>query len=280
MKSTACLLLCLILGLGPVFAQELEPPYFPQEQIVLEGCDDNSPSECLFNSIEQTVFNFLSSEKNKKLLLKSKLDTIKIDGRLLLDSIGDIDISKSVLRLQKDEKLNKKLQEGLKESIASLSVLRVLNKKAQHWESKHLLNFTYVFSKENGQSELKHISPERKYSGGVIEEVAVFPGCERYIGAESVKCFQYHMENHIKKHFQYPKKALVNGISGEVKVLIVISKDGTISNIKTKGGHKLLKQEAIRIVELLPRFGPAKQNGKPVKIPFSIPINFVLRKSK
>jgi len=56
----------------------------------------------------------------------------------------------------------------------------------------------------------------------------------------------------------------------------VEKKEAKISNIKTKGGHPILQKEAIRIIKKLPRIIPGKQNGKPVIVPFVIPIVFKL----
>ena len=65
----------------------------------------------------------------------------------------------------------------------------------------------------------------------------------------------------------------------EVYIGFIIDKKGQIGDIKTKGGVYILQREAIRIIELLPELQPAKQNGKPVKIPYSVPITFKLSKS-
>ena len=66
-------------------------------------------------------------------------------------------------------------------------------------------------------------------------------------------------------------------ISGRVFVIFTIEKDGSIKKIKTRGPDRLLENEARRIVSLLPKMIPGKQRGKPVSVPFSLPINFKMQ---
>ena len=67
------------------------------------------------------------------------------------------------------------------------------------------------------------------------------------------------------------------GIQGRVFVNFIISKDGSITDIKMRGPDKNLKKEAKRIISLLPQMIPGKQRGRPVRVPFSIPIIFRLQ---
>ncbi len=110
----------------------------------------------------------------------------------------------------------------------------------------------------------------------VIEDVPIFPGCEKVSKAEKRACFEQKMQAHVMKNFQYPAVALELGIHGRVSVIFTIDKDGGITNIKTRGPDKLLENEAVRIINTLPKMIPGKQRGKPVPVPFSMPINFVM----
>jgi protein TonB len=108
----------------------------------------------------------------------------------------------------------------------------------------------------------------------VIEDVPVFPGCEKVSKSEKKACFQIKMEEHVAKHFRYPEVALDLGIQGKVFVVFVIDKEGYISNIRSRGPDKILEKEAERIIKLLPKMIPGKQRGRPVKVPYSVPIVF------
>lgn len=80
----------------------------------------------------------------------------------------------------------------------------------------------------------------------------------------------------IYDHIRYPAEALEVGKYGKVTVTFVVEKDGTISDIKT-GKNRLgwgLEEEAVRVVKLLPKFAPGRQNENPVRVRMAIPINY------
>ncbi|MFD2588532.1 TonB family protein [Croceitalea marina] len=107
-----------------------------------------------------------------------------------------------------------------------------------------------------------------------VDEVPIFPGCEN--ATDKKECFQEKMVEHIKKHFNYPKEAQDMGVQGRVSLVFIISTDGSIKNIRKRGPHELLENEAVRIIERLPPIQPGKQDGQAVEVPFSIPITFKL----
>jgi protein TonB len=111
----------------------------------------------------------------------------------------------------------------------------------------------------------------------VIEDVPIFPGCESVAKSQRRACFQEQMNKHIKKNFRYPDIAQEMGIQGRVYVNFIISKDGTITNIRMRGPDKNLENEAARIIGRLPQMTPGKQRGRAVRVPFSIPITFRLQ---
>lgn len=123
--------------------------------------------------------------------------------------------------------------------------------------------------------EVEEIEEDISIPFAVIEDVPVFPGCE---GASNKKaCFQEMIQKHIRKNFRYPEIAQDMGIQGRVNILFVIQKDGSIGDIRMRGPDKSLEAEALRIIQKLPRMTPGKQRGRPVKVPFSIPITFRLQ---
>ena len=111
----------------------------------------------------------------------------------------------------------------------------------------------------------------------VIEDVPVYPGCERVSKSKRRECFQERINQHIKKNFRYPEIAQEMGIQGRVYVSFVISTDGSIINVRSRGPDKNLESEAERIIGRLPRMIPGKQRGRAVRVPFSIPITFRLQ---
>ena len=67
------------------------------------------------------------------------------------------------------------------------------------------------------------------------------------------------------------------GIQGRVYVNFIIAEDRRITNVRMRGPDKNLEKEAARIISKLPRMTPGKQRGRPVRVPFSIPITFRLQ---
>ena len=84
------------------------------------------------------------------------------------------------------------------------------------------------------------------------------------------------MNQHIAQNFRYPDFAQKNGIQGRVFIQFMIENDGNIDDIRARGSHHLLEQAAKIIIAKLPKMKPGTQKGKPVRVPFSIPITFRL----
>jgi len=99
----------------------------------------------------------------------------------------------------------------------------------------------------------------------VVEVMPQFPGGQ-------IAMLQYIMEN-----MKYPKQAMKEGIQGRVAVSFIVEKDGSISDVKPiLSVHPLLNKEAVRVVKSMPKWTPGKQNGKPVRVRFNLPIMFKL----
>ncbi|WP_276168124.1 M56 family metallopeptidase [Zobellia alginiliquefaciens] len=108
-----------------------------------------------------------------------------------------------------------------------------------------------------------------------VDLVPVFPGCENEDNKR--ECFKTKMMEHVGSHFSYPKEAQKKGVQGKVSVLLTISEEGLVKNIKTRGPNPLLEGEALRIFELLPQMAPGKHKNENVDVLFSMPISFKLQ---
>ncbi|SEL55925.1 TonB family C-terminal domain-containing protein [Maribacter orientalis] len=109
----------------------------------------------------------------------------------------------------------------------------------------------------------------------VVDEVPIFPGCED--AADKRACFNDKIQLHIGKNFNYPKAAQDANIEGRVSTMFMITTEGVIENIKMRGPDKLLEDEVERIIKRLPNMIPGKNEGKPVNVPYSIPVTFKLQ---
>ncbi|WP_108244823.1 energy transducer TonB [Muricauda brasiliensis] len=111
----------------------------------------------------------------------------------------------------------------------------------------------------------------------LVENAPVFPGCENEATEKDKRaCFQEMMQKHIRKNFRYPDPAKELGLQGRVNIMFTIDKDGSINNVRLRGPHESLEEEASRIISKLPEMKPGEQRGIPVKVSYSLPITFKL----
>ncbi len=89
--------------------------------------------------------------------------------------------------------------------------------------------------------------------------------------------FAGDMGAYINKHLRYPDAARSAGIEGQVMIEFVVNEDGSVSNARVvRGIGGGCDEEALRMVNSMPKWKPGKQNGVAVKVIFALPIKFVL----
>lgn len=115
----------------------------------------------------------------------------------------------------------------------------------------------------------------------IIENVPVFPGCE---GTERKlrACLQKNIGMHVNRKFNTDLSNNI-GLSPGIKkifVMFIIDKEGNIANVNARAPHNALKEEAIRVVKLLPKMKPGKQRGVNVGVKYSLPIAFKIEDKK
>lgn len=84
----------------------------------------------------------------------------------------------------------------------------------------------------------------------------------------------------LHRNVKYPAVAEKNHIEGRVVVRFTVAKDGTIEDVKVlrSGGDPSLDKEAVRVIKSMPRWIPGKQRGEPVRLQYTVPVNFRLPK--
>lgn len=81
----------------------------------------------------------------------------------------------------------------------------------------------------------------------------------------------------LQKNLHYPAIARENNISGKVFVSFIVEKDGQLTDIKiVRGLGYGLDEETIRVLKLAKPWKPGIQNGRPVRVAYSIPFAFQL----
>lgn len=109
----------------------------------------------------------------------------------------------------------------------------------------------------------------------VVEETKVFTSVEQmpqFPGGEA------ELLKWISNHIKYPAIAMENNVQGKVVVQFVVTRDGSIGEVKiARGKDPDLDKEAMRVVKTLPKFIPGKMNGQAVNVWYTLPINFKLQ---
>lgn len=78
-------------------------------------------------------------------------------------------------------------------------------------------------------------------------------------------------------NIRYPAADKDNNIQGKVFVQFIVEQDGSLSNlIVLRAPSETLGNEAVRVLGLSPKWTPGYQNGKTVRVMYTVPISFAL----
>jgi TonB family protein len=125
------------------------------------------------------------------------------------------------------------------------------------------INISYVGKKSISMKVMEDNDQNDVFQ--IVEKMPVFPGEE-----EALSKF-------LSENIKYPEQALKDTIQGRVFVNFIVEKDGSVSNAKiARGVTESLDNEALRVINMMPKWIPGMQRGKPVRVSFTLPINFVL----
>ncbi len=79
----------------------------------------------------------------------------------------------------------------------------------------------------------------------------------------------------VQKRTNYPQEAIDKKVRGKVFLTFIVEKDGSVSNVTVvKGVDPLLDNEAVKAISESPKWEPGLQRGQPVRVRYSIPLNF------
>ena len=100
----------------------------------------------------------------------------------------------------------------------------------------------------------------------VVEKMPSFPGGDAAL-------FKYLSDN-----VKYPVIAQENGVQGRVICQFVVNRDGSIVDVEVvRSVDPSLDKEAIRVFKSMPKWSPGQQRGKPVRVKYTLPVNFRLQ---
>lgn len=100
----------------------------------------------------------------------------------------------------------------------------------------------------------------------VAEQMPEFPG-----GMKELLKF-------LQENVKYPENAMKNNVQGRVIVQFVVEKDGTLTEFKVaRSVDPDLDAEALRVLQIMPKWKPGMQRGEVVRVKFTVPVSFKLQ---
>lgn len=108
-----------------------------------------------------------------------------------------------------------------------------------------------------------------------VESMPVFAGCEEALtNDERYACMNSQLMAYVSSNFEVTDRMIQFSRGEKLFVEFIIEKNGLVRNATiVRGEDELIAEEALRVVKSLPRFTPAKMNGKPVRMSYLLPIN-------
>ncbi len=143
-------------------------------------------------------------------------------------------------------------------AVALLAVSNIESIARTGEDSELNLNFQEIHHQTMSAKE-----PAKIYD--YCDRMPVYPG-----GINSLIAF-------LCKNVKYPKACQKAGLQGQVLVQFVVEKDGSVSHVEVvRSVNKAFDAEALRVVNLLPRWQPGYEHGEAVRVKYSLPISFRL----
>ena len=123
--------------------------------------------------------------------------------------------------------------------------------------------------------EVEEVVEDVEVPFAVIENVPEYPGCERGSNAEKRKCMSDKIAKFVQRKFNTDLAGDL-GLSGRQRISVIfkIDKNGNVTGVRSRAPHPRLEKEAARVINMLPKMKPGRQRGKPVIVPYSLPITF------
>ena len=120
-----------------------------------------------------------------------------------------------------------------------------------------------VFCLSTVSAQKTVVSKKNQKVFDVVEQMPEFPG-----GMEAL--VKYMAEN-----MKYPEDAKKQQVEGRVLVQFIVETDGSVSNTEVlMRVFPSLDAEAVRVISGMPKWIPGKQNGKVVRVKYTIPVSF------
>ena len=244
----------------------------------IDWCTSNLPVDKIRECTDSGIMLFAKQNFNTGLA-----NDLKLSGFQRITSAFTIDKNGDIINIRV-RGTHPQLEE---EAIRVINLLPKMEPGRQNGKAvsvSYLLPIIFkVQSDSLTQSEKKPIlnvvdGNNVEVSFSTVENVPVFPGCEKGNNAKRRKCMSEKISKFVQKRFN-TKLARNLGLSGRQRISVIfkIDKLGDVVGVRARAPHPKLEDEAIRVVNLLPKMKPGIQLGKAVIVPYSLPIIFEVK---
>ena len=246
-----------------------DKPQTPQKKVVKKG---KKSAEVKINTTTIEVKEAKPEAKEEKAEAAPAPEPLK-DVKIIMGEAGDkepllIIDGKVATREQLQTLVDQKeiyFINVLKYNKENKDFLRAYGNKHNADTSNGIIN---IITKEYCDSVDRKVQEEAKKPKDyfdVVEQMPDFPG-----GAVEMMKF-------LSENVKYPEEAFSKGIEGRVIANFIVETDGTITNVKViKKVSDEIDAEAVRLIKSMPKWKPGMQNGKPVRVKYTIPVSFRL----
>lgn len=190
-----------------------------------------------------------------------------------LTDINDIGISKCESETTAKKKNKRVISISQKKSKTRFRKVNSIKKTSNQLTSK----IGVQLSLSNQSPNIKLPTHKKAILFNLVEEVPLFDGCKKTTREESSQCFKTKLNNHIAKYF-HPEEITDELINEKILIQFTIGINGKVSsiNVNSKSNNKLIIKELIKTLQKSPEFTPGKQQGFPVNVIYSFPLNLTL----
>lgn len=260
--------LLIIFNLTQASGQNNDIPLF------LNCATEDNQLACSYFTIHNLLLEKLNGLKKTELDLK-KAETFVVSTLLRFDENGKIDTKGSVIHstiakdyLVLDDVLN---------SISHISPKLDDNAKPK---SSYFRN-TFYFKFNTDTFETWNNIKAKKEDFNMPEKVPVYEGCKsKWSNKKLKKCMSLKIAQHVQSAFNTKEAAkntgLLNGTEIRILAFFKIDSTGKIKDIRVKCPIKSIEKETVKVIKDLPNIKPGKIAGKPVLVPYTLPIRFIV----
>lgn len=235
----------------------------------LSGC---KVSEIFANDQENGQIVAPSAEYDPAQGLGAPLITLFVngEGRILMDE-RVITLSQLSTHLKEADLEDKAVVSVVIDRNAPMSVITSIKEVLRQNNVQRIHYEPFRLSGNQGEELLvksETLQPQATQDNQIYTVVDVQP---QFPGGESA------LMEFLKNNVKYPADCAEQKVQGRVVVSFTVEKDGSVTNVEDmRSPDPRLTKEAKRVVESMPKWTPGKQNGKPVRVKYVLPVTFRL----